>query len=86
MFLPQYDKVAHPYKTTGKITALYSSIFIFLDSQLEDKQHCLNSIWFCSLQEWNFDPPPKHLKPSNLSKSYYPYSGSYFALHAGPEA
>jgi hypothetical protein len=30
------DQVLHPYKTTGKIIVLYISIFIFLDSKLED--------------------------------------------------
>jgi hypothetical protein len=31
------DQVSHPYKTTGKITFLYISLFIFLDNKLEDK-------------------------------------------------
>jgi hypothetical protein len=34
------DQVSHPYKTTGKITVLYTLIFIFLDSNLEDKIFC----------------------------------------------
>jgi hypothetical protein len=32
------DHVSHPYKTTGKIMVLYTVIFIFLDSKLEDKR------------------------------------------------
>src|SRR5215468_10498431 len=31
------DQVSHPYKTTGKTTVLYTLIFVFLDSNLEDK-------------------------------------------------
>ena len=34
------DQVSHPYKTTGNITVLYYWIFIFLDSNLEDKSFC----------------------------------------------
>jgi hypothetical protein len=34
------DKVSHPYKPTGKITALYLLIFISLDSKLEDERFC----------------------------------------------
>src|SRR5215468_5557386 len=32
------DQVSHPYKTTGKTTVLYTLIFVFLDSNLEDKR------------------------------------------------
>jgi hypothetical protein len=31
------DHVSHPYTTTGKITVLYITIFIFLDSRGENK-------------------------------------------------
>jgi hypothetical protein len=34
------DQVSHPYTTTNKIIVLYISIFIFLDSKLEDKKFC----------------------------------------------
>jgi hypothetical protein len=34
------DHVLHPYKTTGKIIILHTSIFIFLDSKLKDKIFC----------------------------------------------
>ena len=34
------DRVSNPYKTTGKIIALYILIFKFLDSNLEDKRFC----------------------------------------------
>jgi hypothetical protein len=34
------DQVPYPYKTTGKITVLYTPIFVFLDSNLEDKRFC----------------------------------------------
>jgi hypothetical protein len=33
-------QLQHPYKTAGKIMALYVVIFIFLDSKLEDKRFC----------------------------------------------
>jgi len=33
-------QVAHPYKTTGKITVLYLLIFILLDSKLGKKRFC----------------------------------------------
>jgi hypothetical protein len=32
------DQVSHPYKTTGKTTVLYTLIFVFLDSNLEDNR------------------------------------------------
>jgi hypothetical protein len=32
------DPVSHPYKTTGKIIFLYTLIFRFSDSKLEDKR------------------------------------------------
>jgi len=34
------DQVSHPYKTARNITVLYILIFIFLDSNLEDKIFC----------------------------------------------
>jgi hypothetical protein len=33
-------QVSHPHKTTGKIIVLYTIIFVFLDSNLEDKRFC----------------------------------------------
>ena len=35
------DQASHSYKTTGKIIVLYNLIFIFLDSNLEDKRFCI---------------------------------------------
>jgi hypothetical protein len=34
------DQVSHPYKTTGKIILLYTLIFVFLDSNLEERRFC----------------------------------------------
>jgi hypothetical protein len=34
------DQVSHPYKTTDKIIVLYAVIFVFFDSNLEDKRFC----------------------------------------------
>ena len=34
------DQVSHSYKTTWKIIVLYIWIFVFLDSNLEDKRFC----------------------------------------------
>jgi len=36
------NQVSHPYKTTGKIIVLYTLIFIFLNSKLQDKRFALN--------------------------------------------
>jgi hypothetical protein len=36
------DQISHQYKTTGKITVLYTPIFIFLDNNLEDRRFCTN--------------------------------------------
>ena len=35
--LSVFDPVSHPYKTTGKVIILYTLIFIFLGSKVEDK-------------------------------------------------
>jgi hypothetical protein len=35
------DQVSNPYKTTGKIIVLYTLIFVFFDSNLEDKRFCI---------------------------------------------
>jgi len=49
------DKVSHPYKTTGKIIALYSLIFIFFHKQhakyfeSNGGKHSLNSVCFYCL-------------------------------------
>jgi hypothetical protein len=37
------DQVSHPYRTTGKMIALYILIFTFFDSRCEGR-------WFCT--EW----------------------------------
>jgi hypothetical protein len=34
------DHGSPPYKITGKTTVLYTIIFVFLDSNLEDKRFC----------------------------------------------
>ena len=34
------NQVSHPYKTKDKIVGLYTLIFKFLDSRLEDKRFC----------------------------------------------
>jgi hypothetical protein len=34
------DHFSHAYKTTGKITVLYTLILVFLDSNLKDKRFC----------------------------------------------
>jgi hypothetical protein len=34
------DQVSHPYKPTCKTAVLYTLIFVFLDSNLEDKRFC----------------------------------------------
>jgi hypothetical protein len=34
------DQVSHPYKAKGKTTILYTLIFLFLDSNQEDKRFC----------------------------------------------
>jgi hypothetical protein len=34
------NQVSHPCKTVGRITVLYTLIFIFLDSKLEDRRFC----------------------------------------------
>ena len=50
------DQVSHPYTTTGKITVLYTYMFIFLDIKPEDKSFCTK--WYQALRvfnEWNFD-------------------------------
>jgi hypothetical protein len=36
--VPIRDQVSHPYRTTGKIIALYILSFVFLDSRREDKR------------------------------------------------
>jgi hypothetical protein len=67
------DHVSHPYKTTDKIVVLYTLIFIFLDSKLENKTHSDSKRWtqfrtsiFPELYmvcEWYI----KHLKFSNTA-------------------
>jgi hypothetical protein len=34
------DQVTHPPTTTGKIIVLYTLVFVFLDSNLEDDRFC----------------------------------------------
>jgi hypothetical protein len=52
------DPLSHPYKTAGKITIIYTLIFIFLNSKIQDKRFsAYNSKHFLTsfLREWNFD-------------------------------
>ena len=41
------DQISHPYKTTRKIVVLYTLIFKFFDSKLEDKSSALNDVVLC---------------------------------------
>jgi hypothetical protein len=45
------DQVSHPYRTTGKIVAVYILIFMFLDSRREDES--LRTEWLQVLPEFN---------------------------------
>jgi hypothetical protein len=46
------DQISHTYKTTGKIIALYTLIFMFTDTKQEAKRLCAEF-----LHASNFDPP-----------------------------
>ena len=74
------DQVSHPYKTTDKTTVLYTSMFKFLNSKLEDKRSCsewqqafpdfnllLLSSW---IEFWFIKVFPKYLISSTLSKEW----------------
>jgi hypothetical protein len=56
------DQVLNPYKTTCKITVLYTFIFIFLDSRLKgtdsalnNRNHSLPSICVTAATKYAFD-------------------------------
>jgi hypothetical protein len=51
------EQVSHPYKTTGQIIVLYTLIFVFLDSNLEDKRFCTDSPSLLFKNYW-----PQHFK------------------------
>jgi len=73
------DKVSHPYKTTGKIIAVYSLIFIFFhkqsakDFESNGSKHSLNFVCFYCLDTSTLCMfcRPKYFKAALFQKFYY---------------